>query len=132
MLEHLGADRFRWADHLALYRKAADKRRMEAFEEVDVLRFFASEIEDRSHPPVVTQKVRTRMVDHERKNELFDDAEDTKVLMCTDLVEQALLDRVQTLDRCRAGEALGHHVTREVEFLVLAQDVVELPLGAER
>ena len=36
------------------------------------------------------------------------------------------------VDRGRPGQALGHEVAREIELLVGAQDVVELPLGAQR
>jgi hypothetical protein len=71
------------------------------------------------------------MVDDEGKNELFHDPEDTKVLVCADVVEDALLERVKAFDGCRSGKTLGHEAAREVEILILAEHIVELPLGAE-
>ena len=105
---------------------------MKALEQLYMLGLFAGEIEDRADLPVVAEQMRPRMIDDERKNELFDDPEDTKILMGADLVEDPLLERVQALDRRGAGQALGHKVAREIEFLVLSEHVVELPLGPER
>ena len=76
MAQHFGADRFRRADHLALDREAADERRVEALEQMDVLGFLAGEVEDRADPPVVAAQVRPRMIEQEREDELLDDAED--------------------------------------------------------
>jgi hypothetical protein len=91
MVENRGADVFGRPDHLALDGKAADERFVEALEQLDVLRFLAGEVEDRANAPVVAEQVRPRMVDDERQNELFDDDEDTKLLMRADLVEDELL-----------------------------------------
>jgi len=126
------ADRLRRTDHLAFNREAADKRLVEALEQLDVLCFLAGEVQDRPDPPVITKKMWTRMVDHERKNELFHHPEDTKILVRADMVQNALLERVQGFDRRRASKALGHEIAREVEFLVFPENVIELPLCAKR
>ena len=130
--EDFRADRFRRADHFARDREAADERFMEALEQVDVLRFLAGKVDQCPDPPVVAAQRGPRVVEQEGQDELFDDAEDTKVLMRADLVEDALLERVQASDRRRPGKAVRHEVAREVQFLVFAQDVIELPLRAER
>jgi hypothetical protein len=72
------------------------------------------------------------MIDQEREDELLDHSEDGEILVRADLVEDALLVGAQRFDRRGPGEALGHEAQREVELLVLAKDVVELPLGAKR
>ena len=48
--EHLGADRFGRADHLALDREAAHERCVEALEQMDVLGFLAGEVEQARGP----------------------------------------------------------------------------------
>ena len=132
MAQDFRDDRVRRTDDLALDRKAADERLVEALEQMDVLGFLAGEVEHRPDPPVVVRQMRTRMIEHERQDELLDDPEDREVLMRADLIEDALLERVEAVERRRPGQALRHEVAREVEFLVLAQDVVELPLRTER
>ena len=96
MTQDFGADfASRWTDDLAFDRKAADERLVKALEQVDVLGFLAGEIEDRPDPPVVVRQMRPRMIEEERQDELLDDPEDAEILMRADLVEDALLERVQ-------------------------------------
>ena len=83
--------------------KAADERFVEALEQVDVLRFLAREIEERTNPPVVVAKIVPRMVHQEWKDELLHDSEDAQILVRADLVEDALFERIQGFDAGRAG-----------------------------
>jgi hypothetical protein len=48
-------------------------------------------------------------------------------LVAGDLVEDALFVARQAGEGGGAGQALGHEIAREVELLIVAQDVVELP-----
>ena len=73
--EHLGADRFGRADHLAFDREAAHERGVEALEQMDVLGFLAGEVEDGADPPVVAEQLRPGMIEQEREDELLDHAE---------------------------------------------------------
>ncbi len=45
---------------------------------------------------------------------------------------RALLKRIERFHHGRSRQALGHEVAREVQLLVGAKHVVQLPLGAER
>ena len=72
------------------------------------------------------------MIDQEREYELLHDPEDRQILVRADLVQRALLERVELIEHRGARQAFRHHVAREVERLVVAQHFVELPLGAER
>ena len=56
--QHLGANRFRRTDQLALDREAADERGVEALEQMNVLGFLAREVEQGANPPVVAAQVR--------------------------------------------------------------------------
>ena len=93
MAEHLRADSLGRADNLAFDGKAADERFVEALEQVDVLRFLAREIEERTNPPVVVAKIVPRMIHQEWKDELLHDSEDAQILVRADLVEDALFER---------------------------------------
>src|SRR3982751_6886170 len=79
--KHFGADRFRRTDHPALDRKASHERLLEALEQMNVLGFLGSEIEDRADAPVVAEQLRARMIHQEGENELLDDAEDRQQMM---------------------------------------------------
>ena len=76
--------------------------------------------------------MRPRMIEQEREDELLHDPEDAQILVRADLVEHALLERAEASSAAGARQALGHEVAREIEVLVRAQHVVELPLGAQR
>jgi hypothetical protein len=130
--EHLGADRLGRADHLALDREAALERVVEALEQMDVLGFLAGEVDQGAHAPVVAAQRGPRVIEQERQDELLDHAENAEILVRADLVEDALLERVERVERGGPREALGHEVAREIQLLVGAQDVVELPLRAQR
>ena len=128
MAKHFGADRFRRADHLALDREAAHEGGVEALEQMDVLGFLGGEVEQGADPPVVAAQARPRMIDQEGEDELLDHAENGQILVRADVVEDALLDRPKSdVERGRPRQALRHEVAREVELLVAAQHVVELP-----
>ena len=43
-----------------------------------------------------------------------------------DLVEHALLDRAEHVDCVGPNQILGHEIAREIQVLVLGEDVVEL------
>ena len=63
----------------------------EALEQLDVLGLFAGELQQRAHAVVVRLKLRPGMVEHEREDELLDQAEDAEVGVAADLVQSALL-----------------------------------------
>src|SRR6185369_992199 len=130
--QDLGPDVFGRADDLALDREAADESRVKALEQVNVLGFLVREIEDRADAPVVAQQMRARMIHQEREDELLDDPEDRQIGVRADLVEDALLERVEPVEHRGSGKAFRQEVARKVEILVLAKDVVELPLGTQR
>ena len=72
------------------------------------------------------------MIEDERENELLDHAENAQILVRADLVQDALFERVERIERRRPGKALRHEEPREIQILVGAKHVVELPLGAQR
>ncbi len=102
--KHFGADRLRRPDHLALDREAADEGRVEALEQMDVLGFLAREVEQRADAPVVVADQCRGVIEQERQDELFDDAEDTQILMRADLVEDALLERIERVESPRSAQ----------------------------
>ena len=71
------------------------------------------------------------MIHQEREDELLDDPENAQVLVRGNLVEDALLERVEARNRLRPCQAFRHEVAAEIQLLVLAQDVIELPLGPQ-
>ena len=71
--KHFRADRLGRADNLAFHREAADERRVEALEQVDVLRFLAREVEQGTNAPIVVHQMRPRMVEQERQDEFLHD-----------------------------------------------------------
>lgn len=72
------------------------------------------------------------MVEQEREDELLDDPEDRQILMRRNLIERALLEGVEPGSRGGPRQALRHHAAGEVQILIFAQHIVELPGGAKR
>lgn len=60
------------------------------------------------------------MVQNERQDELFDEAEDAQIGVAADLVESTLLLRGQEGKRLHPGQRLGQERLREVEALFYA------------
>ena len=119
-------DRFavRYETRLELFRKL--------LEQMNVLGFFPGELQERARAIVVFIQMRPHVIEHERQNELLDDAERVEISVAANLVEQDLLFRVEKSQRLHPGQRLGHERFCEIEAFVAADDVFNAPVGPHR
>ena len=87
MRQDCAGNRLGWANHRTFGAKAFLELLPEALEELDVFRFFAGKLQQCADAVVVSLELLSRMIQHERQNELFDQTEDAQVSVAPDLVE---------------------------------------------
>ncbi|MCG3161789.1 MAG: hypothetical protein JMDDDDMK_03003 [Acidobacteria bacterium] len=126
--QHGLSDGFRRADYSAFVAEAALKLFTEAFEEVDVFGLFARELQQRAHAIIVAMKLRAGVIQHERQDELFHQTEDAQVSGASYLIERALFVCAQKAQRLHARQRFRHKRFREIEPLVVADDVFDAPV----
>src|SRR5262245_13947538 len=76
VLEYLGCDRLRWANHETHGAKPVFKFLSETLEQLDMLRFLAGELQQRAHSVIIALKLWPGVVQYEGENELLDESED--------------------------------------------------------
>src|SRR5205823_2314511 len=75
---------------------------------------------------------RAGLIEHERQDELLDEAEEIEIAVAANLIEQELLARIEGGDAGDARERLGKEGFGEVELLVAADEILHLPVDLER
>src|SRR6185369_7024329 len=68
------------------------------------------------------------VVQHERQNELFDDAEGAEIAVAANLIEQELLVAAQKIQRIHSRERVRHEWPGEIEALFAANNVFDSPV----
>src|SRR4029450_2803006 len=68
------------------------------------------------------------VIEHERKNELFDHAESVEISEAANLVEQNLLRCAEKLQRLYPRQRLGHERFSEIQAFVAADNVFNSPV----
>src|SRR5215471_19641001 len=76
-------------------------------EQLDVFGFLACKPQERPGAVVVAVELRSRMVEDERQNELFHQAECIEVAVAADLVQKEFLFRRQKIHRIDARQRFG-------------------------
>src|SRR5690606_6622489 len=99
-------------------------------EQIDLLRLLAGEAEPRADTCVVAVELRARMGEHERQDELLDEAEDPQVPVAAGLAEHAPIVGREAFGGAGARKVLGQERAGEVERGALRQHVIDLPRGA--
>jgi hypothetical protein len=72
--------------------------------------------------------MRPYVVQHERQDEFFDQAERVEITIAANLVEKDLLLVAQKLDRIHSRERVRHEGPGEIEALVAADNVFDSPV----
>src|SRR5687768_12394161 len=72
------------------------------------------------------------MIEHERQDELLDQAEDAQIFVPADLIERAPLRGIEAGRRLGAGKSLRQEVAAEVELGAFGKDLLDLPGRAHR
>src|SRR5881409_3417152 len=80
-----------------------------------------------ARPMVVFVEMRPNVVEHERKNELLDQAECVKIAVTPDLVEKQFFLSCQKIHRVHPDQRFGQEGACEVQLLVAANDVLDSP-----
>src|SRR5215831_20879894 len=115
------------SDRVARRRKALLELCDKLSEQMNVLRFFPSELQERPSPILVAVELGTRMVEHERYDELLDQSECVEIAVSPNLVQYTLFLVCQEIDRVHAGQRLGQKWPCEVQPLVAANNVFDAP-----
>src|SRR5262249_27778180 len=97
MSEDVLGHRLARTDDVAFRAEAFIERLGEAMEELYVLRLLAGEFDIGPNPIVVVHH-RLRLAQHERQNELLDQAEDAQIGVSADLIEKPLLARREKIE----------------------------------
>ena len=126
--QHRPPDFLRWANGFAIRDEALIEFLGKFFEQVNVFRLFTGELQKRSRAIVVLVQVRSYVVQHERKNEFFDQTERVEIAVSANLIEEHLLVIAQEFDRIHTRERVGHERFGEIEALVAADDVFDSPV----
>src|SRR5262249_46483991 len=103
-----------------------------AFEEVDMFRFFACELQQRAHAIVISLKLRSGVIHQKWENELLDQTENREVGMPSDLVQRPLFGGTQKIEWLHSRQRLGHKRFREIKLLIAANDVFNTPVDLLR
>src|SRR5689334_4895947 len=127
--QYRAGDRFWWANYRTVRAKAFFKLLPEAFEELNVFCFLAGELQQSAHTVVVAAEMWPCLVQHERKNELFDETKDAQVSIASDLVENEFFFVVEKREFLNARVCFGHERLREIEALVTTDDVFNAPVN---
>ena len=96
-----------------------------------MLGLLARELQERPAARIVGREPGPSVVEQERQNELLDQAEEIEIAVAADLVEQQLVARRQ-VESGGARQGVRHERLVEVETLVAADDVLDLPVDALR
>lgn len=84
--EYLCCDRLRRSNHFAALAEAGVELLAESLEELDVLGLFARELYEHPCPIIVSRQPRSRVIEHERKDELLYEPEHDEIAETADLV----------------------------------------------
>src|SRR6185503_2395329 len=125
-------DCFWWSNHRTFCAKPTSEVLAKLFEELDVLRLFAGELQKSSRTIVVALELRSSLVQDKRKDELFDETEDTQVRVSTDLVQNLLFIVTQERYLLHASQRFRHERSGEVESLFSADNVLDAPVNSVR
>ena len=127
MRENVLGHRLGRTDDLARDRKALGELLLEAAEELDVLGLLAGEFQIGAGAIVLAVDVGARVIEHEGQDEFLDQAEDRKIGVAANVIERALLERRQEVQRRDAREVLGHERLGEIERLAVADQILDPP-----
>src|SRR6185369_8753026 len=73
--------------------------------------------------------MRSRVIEHERQDELLDHAESVEIAVAANLIEQNLLLCAEKIQRLDPRQRLGHERFSEIEAFVAADDVFNSPVS---
>src|SRR5215471_20978048 len=127
MRQNFFGDSRGWSDHLTHGAKTCLEFAPEPLEQLDVLGFFARELQQRARAKVVRLKLLPRLVEHERQDKLFNEPKNAEVRVASDLVEHELLIAVKKCERLNAGESFRHKRFREIQPFTTSDDVLDAP-----
>src|SRR6187551_3552851 len=122
------ADVLSWADGFAVRHEALLEFNGKVSEQLDVLRLLARELQQCASPIVILVQVRPHMIQHERQNELLDEAECVEIAVAPNLVQQNLLCAGEKIHRTCSRQRVGHERLPEIESLVTADNVFDSPV----
>src|SRR5262249_40257124 len=122
-------DRFRnlirRPDDRARYAEDALELLTEAFEEVNVFRLLARELQQGARPVIIALQLRTGVIHDERQNELLDQSENSEIRMSSDLVQRPSFDLSQESHPLHARQRLRHEHPCVIESLIASDDVFD-------
>src|SRR6185503_5950450 len=87
----LRRDSFGWSNYRTFGFKAVRELLPESLEELNVLRFFAGELQKRSRSKIVGLQMGSCLVQHKGQDEFFDQPKDRQVSIPSDLIKKLLL-----------------------------------------
>src|SRR5215471_16997098 len=116
------------ADEQTFRPKPIFKLLAEMFEEVDVFGLFGGESQEGPYAIIVALQLRTRVIEHEGQNELFDKTEGAEVIEAANLIQLQLFGRRQEAEFLYPRERFRHEGLGEAESLVAADDVFQAPV----
>ena len=126
--QHSPPDLLGRTDHGAGRAEARLELALEGAEQVNVLGFLAGEAQSARVRRSSLAQQRPRMVEHERQDELLDQAEGVEVAVGADVVQLEPPLGIEEVERAGAGERLGHERLAEVEAALAADDVLDAPV----
>src|SRR6185437_605382 len=122
------SDFLRRPNRFAVRHKAGLELLCKLPEQMNVLRFFTRELQQRARAIVVFVQMRACVIEHERQNKLLDDAESVEIAEAAYLIEQDFFLDAEKFERLYARQRFGHERLGEIEALVAADDVFDSPV----
>lgn len=127
--QHFRRDRLRRADDLAGHAEARGEGRMEAPEQVNMLRFLGRELEERPDAFILAAHIAPHLVEHEGEDEFLHETEDRKIFVPPYVIEGQPLGVAQPRDRAGPGQRLGQEGPGKIEPGAFGQHILQLPWG---
>ena len=119
---------FRRTDDFAVAAEGTEEVLAKPLEQVDVLGFFAGEIQKRPDAGIVSVQHWPGMIEYEGQDELLDKAEYVEVVVPTNVIESETLLWRQEVERLDPGQRLRQKRLAEVQAFVASDQIFDPPV----